>query len=126
MNTLSKTQLLSVMILSGSAFMSGAAHSTDSTLFESEHQLKVAAIQNAPGSTLSKNDVLHAKTEHRTEDTEALRHLNQRNTDMAASADQSLSDAQILHNFRVMGHVLDTIATDYYVKTEEYDHINEY
>jgi hypothetical protein len=71
------------------------------------------AFQNAHSSTMSQAEAAKARRDHAQLVREILQELNKRNAAVDDKHGKTLSQDEILNNFRVMGRMLEMIASDH-------------
>ena len=114
-------RLLSVLVLSATFFISGNGSSAE--IFPLEAKLKqceIAFIKAHSGeSTLA--DAVMARKKHMKLVMEILQELNKRNTEVGTHSGESLTQNEILNNFRVMGRLLEMLAANHQEPTTLWD-----
>ena len=114
MKKLYKKQFLSILILTGTMFISG---SVAAEAFPMEAKLKQCemAFEQAQSGKLSQAEAWKARREHKKLAQEILAGLNKRNTEIS-----TISNEEVLNNLRVMGRLLGMLTADHPGMTDEW------
>jgi len=110
MKILSKTQLLSALLLSGAVLISGNVLAAEKFDMDAKLEQCRAAYNDAHSGKMSVAEAGRAQLKHMKLMQEILKNLNQRNSKASLKTGEALSDAEIIQNLRVMGHLLEMIA----------------
>jgi hypothetical protein len=113
MKKLYKKQLLSVLLLTGTLLVSGSGNAAD--IFPLEAKLKQCemAFKKAHSGELTLAEAGKARQKHMKLVMEILEDINKRNTAVDISTGESLTQKEIVNNFRVMGRLLEMLAADH-------------
>ena len=122
MKTVSKTQLLSALVLSGALLISGTSFAKGFPMQEKLEQCE-AAFENMQSGKMTQTDAWKAAKQHKKLALEILANLNKRNADVSSATGQALSDEEILNNFKVMGRLLAMLAANMQPAKTEWDYI---
>ncbi len=110
----SSTQLLSVIILSVAVFSAGSSFAAGFPMEKKLEQCEAAFVQAQSGK-LSQEEAWKARREHKKLAQEILASLNKRNATLS-----TISNEDILNNLRVMGRLLEMLATDHPTMQDEW------
>lgn len=114
MKQLSSRKLLSVLVLSAAVFFTGNSFAAGSAMEKKLEQCEVA-FEQAQSGKLSQAEAWKARREHKKLAQEILAELNKRNAQLT-----SISNEEVLKNLRVMGRLLEMLATDHPTMTDEW------
>ena len=114
MKVISSRQMLSVLILSTAVFFTGSSHAGNFPLEKKLEQCEMA-FEQAQSGKLSQEEAWKARREHKKLAREILADLNRRNAQIT-----TISNEEILNNLRVMGRLLEMLATDHPTMTDEW------
>lgn len=120
MKTLTKTKLLSALVLSAVVFMSSPGFATGNSLMEANLQKCEAAFKKAQSGYMTQADAWRARKEHKVLVREILSNLNKRNSEVSIETGEVLSNEEVLNNFKVMGRLLEMLAADHPAETDEW------
>lgn len=119
MKKTSAGQLIVFFLLSTSLFLSSAAYAgqngTHNGVLHKKLEQCEAAFEQARSGKLSQEEAWKARREHKKLAKEILAILNKRNADIS-----TISNEEILENLRVMGRLLEMLATDHPAMTDEW------
>ncbi len=107
-------QWVSVFVLSATIFFSGNSFAADSAIEKKLTQCE-AAFDLAQSGKLSQKEAWLARREHKKLASEILADLNERNAKLS-----TISNEEILSNLKVMGRLLEMLATDHPTVTDEW------
>ncbi len=110
MKILSKTQLLSALLLSGAVLISGNVLAAEKFDIDAKLEQCRAAYNDAHSGKMSVAEAGRAQQKHMKLMQEILKNLNKRNSKASLKTGEALTDAEIIQNLRVMGHLLEMIA----------------
>ena len=111
MKNIVKKQLLSAAILSGSILLSGNVIASEKFSMEDKLQQCEAAFKNSHSGNISQSSAAEARSEHRQLMLEILENMNMRNTEISTKTGDVMSNEEIVNNLRVMGRMLEMLAT---------------
>ncbi len=110
MKILSKTQLLSALLLSGAVLISGNVLAAEKFDIDAKLEQCREAYNDAHSGKMSVAEAGRAQQKHMKLMQEILKNLNKRNSKASLKTGEALTDAEIIQNLRVMGHLLEMIA----------------
>jgi len=119
METISRIQLLSALVLTGTILISGSSFAKDFPLHEKLQQCEMA-FEKMQNGKMSQADAWTARKEHKKLVREILDKLNKRNAEVSTATGEELSGEEILNNFKVMGRLLTMLAAEHPAETDEW------
>jgi len=119
MKAISRTQLLSALVLSGAILISGNSFAEGYPMQEKLQQCE-AAFEQMHSGKMSQADAWHARKQHKKLVIEILDNLNKRNANVSIATGEVLSGEEILNNFKVMGRLLAMLAAEHPGETDEW------
>ena len=119
MKTVSRTQLLSALVLSCTILISGSSFAKGFPMQEKLQQCE-AAFEKMQSGKMSQADAWNARKQHKQLVREILDNLNKRNTNVSIATGEKLSDEEILNNFKVMGRLLAMLVAEHPAETDEW------
>ena len=117
--SISKTQLLSALVLCGSILISSSSFAGGFLMHEKLQQCE-AAFEKMQSGKMTQADAWRARKEHKVLVREILNNLNKRNAEVSTATGEVLSNEEILNNFKVMGRLLAMLAAEYPTDTDEW------
>jgi len=117
-----KKQLLSVLLLSGVIVFSGTGFAVQSFPMEAKLKQCEVAFKKAHSGKLTVAEAGKARVEHMKLVKELLDNMNKRNADVDISTGESLTQKEIVDNFRVMGRLLEMLAADHEPPEAQWDY----
>ncbi|HEB57040.1 MAG TPA: hypothetical protein ENI98_12210 [Gammaproteobacteria bacterium] len=112
-------QLISALLLAAAIMFSGVTYAGQSGIHNGDLHKKLeqceAAFNQAQSGKLSQEEAWKARREHKKLAREILAALNKRNAEIS-----TISNEEILENLRVMGRLLEMLATDHPAMTDEW------
>ncbi len=115
----STESLLAAVVLTTCVFFSGAVYAGHGELHNDALHKKLdqceAAFEQAQSGKLSQEEAWKARREHKKLAKEILVTLNKHNAEIS-----TISNEEILENLRVMGRLLEMLATDHPTMTDEW------
>jgi len=119
MKEVSRTQLLSALVLSGAILISGSSFAKDFPMQEKLQQCE-AAFEKMQSGKMSQANAWNARKQHKQLVREILDNLNKRNANVSIATGEVLSGEEILNNFKVMGRLLAMLAAEHPADTDEW------
>ena len=110
MKYLDKKQLLYVLILSSSMFLSGNVIAEEKFPMEDKLEQCEMAFKKAHSGNISQYAAYEARYEHRKLMLEILENINLRNAEISTKSGEVMSNVEIVNNFKVMGRLLEMLA----------------
>jgi hypothetical protein len=107
-------QLLSVVVLSVAVFFTGSSFASGFPMEKKLEQCE-AAFEQAQSGKLSQKEAWIKRREHKKLAREILDDLNKHNAEIS-----TISNEEILNNLRVMGRLLEILATDHQTMSDEW------
>ncbi|HHJ35100.1 MAG TPA: hypothetical protein ENJ87_04980 [Gammaproteobacteria bacterium] len=117
-----KKQLLSALVLSGVIIFSGNGFAAPSFPMEAKLKQCEMAFKKAHSGKLTVAEAAKARIEHMKLVKELLENLNKRNADVDVSTGESLTQKEIVDNFRVMGRLLEMLAIEHQAPEAQWDY----
>ncbi len=114
MKQLLSRKLLSVLVLSTAVFFTGSSFAGSFPMEKKLEQCELA-FDKAQSGKLSQAEAWKARREHKKLAQEILADLNKRNAEIT-----TISNEEVLNNLRVMGRLLEMLATDHPVMQDEW------
>jgi len=114
MKQLTSRQVLTIFVLSAAVFFSGSSFATGFPMEKKLEQCE-AAFEQAQSGKLSQEEAWKARREHKKLAQEILASLNKRNARIT-----TISNEEVLNNLRVMGRLLEMLATDHPTLQDEW------
>ena len=119
MKAISRTQLLSTLVLSGALLISGSSIAKGFPMQEKLQQCETA-FEKMQSGKMSQADAWNARKQHKQLVREILDNLNQRNANVSSATGEVLSDEEVLNNFKVMGRLLAMLVAEHPAETDEW------
>jgi hypothetical protein len=107
-------QWLAVVVLSAAVFFTGSSFASGFPMEKKLEQCE-AAFEQAQSGKLSQKEAWVKRREHKKLAREILDDLNKRNAEIT-----TISNEEILNNLRVMGRLLEMLATDHPTMSDEW------
>jgi len=116
------TLIISALVIPFVLVVSGAAMAGK---FDLDGKLKQceAAFKKAHSGEMSQAVAAKARTQHMKLVLEILDNLNKRNAAVSLETGETLTQKEIVNNFRVMGRLLEMMATDHSTATTEWNYV---
>ena len=107
------TKLLPILLVSGAILSPGISQAAEAYPMDAKLQQCEVAFKAAHSGKLTVAESNKARQEHMKLVMEILQNLNQRNTEVDTTTGESLTQKEIVNNFRVMGRLLEMLAVDH-------------
>ncbi len=119
MKRLTRQQPYSALALAAIFFISTNSLAADYPLEEKLQQCQ-AAFEKMHSGDLTQEEAWKVRREHKVLVSQILGNLNQRNHDIMASKDHSMSSEEVLQNLIIIGSLLEMLATEDLRITDEW------
>jgi len=124
MKTISKIQLMSVLVLAGTLLISASSFAKDFPM-QAKLQKCEMAFEKMQSGKMSQAEAWKARKQHKLLVREILANLNKRNAEVSTVTGEELSGVEILNNFKVMGRLLAMLAAEHPSDTDDWGYTLE-
>ena len=124
MKTISKIQLMSVLVLAGTLLISASSFAKDFPM-QAKLQKCEMAFEKMQSGKMSQAEAWKARKQHKQLVREILANLNKRNAEVSTVTGEELSGVEILNNFKVMGRLLAMLAAEHPSDTDDWGYTLE-